>query len=127
GNAPIVGGGVLGSLALTAGSLGVGQRIVDKGNENLDLVRQSALVKTNPNAIKTMVAWGQQHGVDSANTSKAVDNMKDVRERLAMTVNDAQMKNGEWKGGDGGITSIMNKFGWSKDQISKFQDSPLDR
>lgn len=126
GNAPIVGGGVLGSLALTAGSLGVGQRIVDKGNENLDLVRQSALVKTNPNAIKTMVAWGQQHGVDSANTSKAVDNMKDVHERLAMTVNDAQMKNGEWKGGDGGITSIMNKFGWSKDQISKFQDSPLD-
>ena len=126
GNAPIVGGGVLGSLALTAGSLGVGQRIVDKGNENLDLVRQSALVKTNPNAIKTMVAWGQQHGVDSANTSKAVDNMKDFRERLAMTVNDAQMKNGEWKGGDGGITSIMNKFGWSKDQISKFQDSPLD-
>ncbi|WP_150320477.1 cell envelope integrity protein TolA [Enterobacter hormaechei] len=126
GNAPIVGGGVLGSLALTAGSLGVGQRIVDKGNENLELVRMSERVKTNPNAIKTMVAWGQQHGVDSANTSKAVDNMKDVRERLAMTVNDAQMKNGEWKGGDGGITSIMNKFGWSKDQISKFQDSPLD-
>ncbi|ELC7379056.1 cell envelope integrity protein TolA [Enterobacter asburiae] len=126
GNAPIVGGGVLGSIALTAGSLGVGQRIIDRGNENLDLVRQSALVKTNPNAIKTMVAWGQQHGVDSANTSKAVDNMKDVRERLAMTVNDSQFKNGEWKGGDGGITSIMNKFGWSKDQISKFQDSPLD-
>ena len=126
GNAPIVGGGVLGSLALTAGSLGVGQRIVDKGNHNLELVRMSERVKTNPNAIKTMVAWGQQHGVDSANTLKAVDNMKDVRERLAMTVNDAQMKNGEWKGGDGGITSIMNKFGWSKDQISKFQDSPLD-
>ena len=126
GNAPIVGRGVLGSLALTAGSLGVGQRIVDKGNDNLELVRMSERVKTNPNAIKTMVAWGQQHGVDSANTSKAVDNMKDVRERLAMTVNDAQMKKGEWKGGDGGITSIMNKFGWSKDQISKFQDSPLD-
>ncbi|MDJ0329366.1 cell envelope integrity protein TolA [Escherichia coli] len=126
GNAPIVGGGVLGNLALTAGSLGVGQRIIDKGNDNLELVRMSERVKTNPNAIKTMVAWGQQHGVDSANTSKAVDNMKDVRERLAMTVNDAQMKNGEWKGGDGGITSIMNKFGWSKDQISKFQDSPLD-
>ena len=117
GNAPIVGGGVLGSLALTAGSFGVGQRIIDKGNENLDLVRQSALVKTNPNAIKTMVTWGQQHGVDSANTSKAVDNMKDVRERLAMTVNDAQMKNGEWKGGDGGITSIMNKFGWGIEDV----------
>ncbi|HCT7576797.1 TPA: cell envelope integrity protein TolA [Enterobacter cloacae] len=126
GNAPIVGGGVLGSLALTAGSLGVGQRIVDKGNENLDLVRQSALVKTNPNAIKTMVAWGQQHGVDSANTSKAVDNMKDVRERLAMTVTNGQFKDGKWTGGDGGITTIMNKFGWSKEQIAKYQDNPLD-
>ncbi|KJL69488.1 hypothetical protein SS62_00535 [Enterobacter hormaechei subsp. xiangfangensis] len=126
GNAPIVGGGVLGSLALMAGSLGVGQRIIDKGNEKLDLVRQSALVKTNPNAIKTMVTWGQQHGVDSANTSKAVDNMKDVRERLAMTVNDAQMKNGEWKGGDGGITSIMNKFGWGIEDVKTFQNRPLD-
>ncbi|HCT4358963.1 TPA: hypothetical protein OT700_003754 [Klebsiella pneumoniae] len=101
-------------------------RIKQTGDENLDLVRSSALVKTNPNAIRTMVTWGQQHGVDSANTSKAVDNMKDVRERLAMTVNDAQMKNGEWKGGDGGITAIMNKFGWSKEQIAKYQDNPLD-
>ncbi|HBR6093168.1 TPA: hypothetical protein MAF47_000937 [Klebsiella pneumoniae] len=101
-------------------------RIKQTGDENLELIRMSERVKTNPNAIKTMVTWGQQHGVDSANTSKAVDNMKDVRERLAMTVNDAQMKNGEWKGGDGGITAIMNKFGWSKEQIGKFQDSPLD-
>ena len=101
-------------------------RIKQTGDENLELIRMSERVKTNPNAIKTMVTWGQQHGVDSANTSKAVDNMKDVRERLAMTLNDAQMKNGEWKGGDGGITAIMNKFGWSKEQISKFQDSPLD-
>ncbi|EMB4315893.1 TPA: hypothetical protein QHU19_002953 [Klebsiella aerogenes] len=101
-------------------------RIQQTGNENLELIRMSERVKTNPNAIKTMVAWGQQHGVDSANIDKATDNMKDVRERLAMTVNDAQMKNGEWKGGDGGITAIMNKFGWSKEQISKFQDSPLN-
>lgn len=101
-------------------------RIKQTGDENLDLARKSALVKTNPNAIRTMVAWGQQHGVDSANVDKATDNMKDVRERLAMTLNDAQMKNGEWKGGDGGITAIMNKFGWSKEQIGKFQDNPLD-
>ncbi|MBP3132016.1 hypothetical protein HXX54_16610 [Klebsiella pneumoniae] len=112
------------SSMFAAGNLAA--RIKQTGDENLELVRMSERVKTNPNAIKTMVAWGQQHGVDSANTSKAVDNMKDVRERLAMTVNDAQMKNGEWKGGDGGITAIMNKFGWSKEQISKFQDSPLD-
>ncbi|HDR2735345.1 TPA: cell envelope integrity protein TolA [Enterobacter ludwigii] len=126
GNAHIVGGGVLGSLALTAGSLGVGQRIVDKGNENLDLVRKSELVKTNPNVVKTMVAWGQQHGVDSANVDKVTDNFKDVRERIAMTLNDSQFKNGEWKGGDGGITSIMNKFGWGKEQIKSFQDRPAD-
>jgi hypothetical protein len=126
GNAPIVGGGVLGSLALTAGSLGVGQRIVDKGNENLDLVRKSELVKTNPNVVKTMVAWGQQHGVDSANVDKVTDNFKDVRERIAMTLNDSQFKNGEWKGGDGGITSIMYKFGWGKEQIKSFQDRPAD-
>lgn len=113
----------IGSM-FAAGNLAA--RIQQTGDENLELIRMSERVKTNPNAIKTMVAWGQQHGVDSANTSKAVDNMKDVRERLAMTVNDAQMKNGEWKGGDGGITAIMNKFGWSKEQISKFQDSPLD-
>lgn len=113
----------IGSM-FAAGNLAA--RIKQTGDENLELIRMSERVKTNPNAIKTMVAWGQQHGVDSANTSKAVDNMKDVRERLAMTVNDAQMKNGEWKGGDGGITTIMNKFGWSKEQISKYQDNPLD-
>ncbi len=113
----------IGSI-FAAGNLAA--RIKQTGDENLELVRMSERVKTNPNAIKTMVAWGQQHGVDSANIIKATDNMKDVRERLAMTVNDAQMKNGEWKGGDGGITAIMNKFGWSKEQISKFQDSPLD-
>lgn len=113
----------IGSI-FAAGNLAA--RIKQTGDENLELIRMSERVKTNPNAIKTMVTWGQQHGVDSANIDKATDNMKDVRERLAMTVNDAQMKNGEWKGGDGGITTIMNKFGWSKEQISKFQDNPLD-
>ncbi|MEH0016722.1 hypothetical protein V6330_20030 [Citrobacter portucalensis] len=124
----IIGGGVglIGATAAFAGGAGVLSRIRDKGNENIDLVRQSALVKTNTNAIKTMVAWGQQHGVDSANTSKAVDNMKDVRERLAMTVTNGQFKDGKWTGGDGGITTIMNKFGWSKEQIAKYQDNPLD-
>lgn len=113
----------IGSM-FAAGNLAA--RIKQTGDENLELIRMSERVKTNPNAIRAMVTWGQQHGVDSANVDKATDNMKDVRERLAMTVNDAQMKNGEWKGGDGGITTIMNKFGWSKEQIGKFQDNPLD-
>lgn len=113
----------IGSM-FAAGNLAA--RIKQTGDENLELIRMSERVKTNPNAIRAMVTWGQQHGVDSANVDKATDNMKDVRERLAMTVNDAQMKNGEWKGGDGGITAIMNKFGWSKEQIGKFQNRPLD-
>ncbi|MDH8030006.1 hypothetical protein QIG50_28125, partial [Klebsiella pneumoniae] len=33
-------------------------RIQQTGNENLELIRMSERVKTNPNAIKTMVAWG---------------------------------------------------------------------
>lgn len=124
----IIGGGagLIGATAAFAGGAGVLSRIRDKGNENLELVRMSNLVKTNPNAIKTMVAWGQQHGVDSANVDKATDNMKDVRERLAMTVTNGQFKDGKWTGGDGGITTIMNKFGWSKEQIGKYQDNPLD-
>ncbi|EPJ4994702.1 hypothetical protein [Klebsiella variicola] len=113
----------IGSM-FAAGNLAA--RIKQTGDENLELIRMSERVKTNPNSIKTMAAWGQQHGVDSANVDKATDNMKDVRERLAMTVTNAQMKNGEWKGGDGGITTIMNKFGWSKEQIAKYQDNPLD-
>jgi len=124
----IIGGGagLIGATAAFAGGAGVLSRIRDKGNENLDLVRKSALVKTNPNVVKTMVVWGQQHGVDSANVDKVTDNFKDVRERIAMTLNDSQFKNGEWKGGDGGITSIMNKFGWGKEQIKSFQDRPAD-
>jgi hypothetical protein len=43
----IIGGGVglIGATAAFAGGAGVLSRIRDKGNENLDLVRKSALVK----------------------------------------------------------------------------------
>lgn len=121
-------GGMLGSAVLAAGSMGVGQRIIDKGNENLELVRMSERVRTNPNVIKAMVAWGQQNGVDSANVDKATDNMKDVRERLANTVTNASLdpKSGKWRGGDGGVNTIMNQFGWNKADISKYQDNPID-
>ncbi|WP_204268249.1 hypothetical protein, partial [Enterobacter roggenkampii] len=123
-----VGNSMLGSAVLAAGSMGVGQRIIDKGNENLELVRMSERVRTNPNVIKAMVAWGQQNGVDSANVDKATDNMKDVRERLANTVTNASLdpKSGKWRGGDDGVNAIMNQFGWNKADISKYQDNPID-
>lgn len=103
-------------------------RIKQTGDENLDLVRKSALVKTNPNAIRSMVAWGQQHGVDSANIDKATDNMKDVRERLGESISNStfDQKSGKWKGGNGAVDNVMNLFGWNIDQLKQFQDNPLD-
>ena len=115
----------IGSM-FAAGNLAA--RIKQTGDENLDLVRKSALVKTNPNAIKTMVAWGQQHGVDSANIDKATDNMKDVRERLGESISNStfDQKSGKWKGGNGAVDNVMNLFGWNIDQLKQFQDNPLD-
>ncbi|HFN0774174.1 TPA: hypothetical protein ACHB16_004112 [Klebsiella pneumoniae] len=103
-------------------------RIKQTGDENLDLVRKSALVKTNPNAIRSMVTWGQQHGVDSANIDKATDNMKDVRERLGESISNStfDQKSGKWKGGNGAVDNVMNLFGWNIDQLKQFQDNPLD-
>lgn len=129
GNAPIVGGGVLGSLALTAGSLGVGQRIVDKGNENLELVRMSERTKLNPNAVKSIVTWGQQHGVQSASVDKITDGFgKDTREKISETLMNSQFdqKSGGYKGGNANIEEILNKFGWNKSQLSQYEDNPLD-
>lgn len=120
-------GAAVGLGSMFAGA-NLASRIKQTGDENLELVRMSALVKTNPNAIRTMVAWGQQHGVDSANNDKAVDNMKDIRERLGESVQNStfDQKSGKWKGGNGAIDNVMNQFGWGKEQIAKYQDDPLD-
>lgn len=120
------GGTLLGGAALATGSMMAFSRIREKGQQNLDLVRMSKLVSTNPNAVLAMTAWGKQHGVDSASVDKVTDNMKDVRERLGNTTTNATFKKGQWTGGDGGITTIMNQFGWNKQDIAKFQDNPLD-
>lgn len=126
----IIGGGVglIGATAAFAGGVGVLSRIRDKGNENLDLVRKSTLVKTNPNAVKALVAYGQQHGIDSASVDKVTDNFKDVRERLGESVTNSafDQKSGKWKGGNGAIDNVMNLFGWNKKQIAQYQDNPLD-
>jgi hypothetical protein len=97
--------------------------------ERTNLVSRGAQnVQTNPNAILTMRTWGELNGVDSANIIKAIDNIKDVRERLGNSAMMSQFdeKSGKWKGGDSGINDIMNQFGWTKDQIAQFQNRPLD-
>ncbi|WP_438305602.1 hypothetical protein ACSI5N_11335 [Raoultella ornithinolytica] len=126
----VIGGGAgfIGATAALAGGAGILSRVRDKGNENLDLVRKSALVKANPNAVKALVAYGQQHGIDSASVDKITDNFKDVRERLGESVTNStfDQKSGKWKGGNGAIDNVMNQFGWNKEQIAKYQDNPLD-
>ncbi|HDS7771304.1 hypothetical protein ACU63X_01670 [Klebsiella aerogenes] len=121
------GGALIGATAAFAGGAGVLSRIRDKGNENLELVRMSELTKLNPNAVKTIVAWGQQHGVDSASVDKITDGFgKDTRERISETVLNSQFKGGKWSGGNSAVDEVLNKFGWGKGDISKFADNPLD-
>lgn len=122
------GGAVLSGAVLAAGGAGILGRIRDKGNENLDLVRKSALVKTNPNVVKTLVAYGQQHGIDSASVDKITDNFKDVRVRLGESISNStfDQKSGKWKGGNGAVDNVMNLFGWGIEDVKKFQDRPAD-
>lgn len=123
------GAGLLGATAALAGGAGVLSRIRDKGNENLELVRMSERTKLNPNAVKAIVAWGQQHGVDSASVDKITDGFgKDTREKISETLMNSKFdqKSGQWKGGNANIEAILNKFGWGKDQIAQYEDNPLD-
>lgn len=123
------GAGFIGATAALAGGAGVLSRIRDKGNENLELVRMSERTKLNPNAVKSIVAWGQQHGVDSASVDKITDGFgKDTREKISETLMNSQFdqKSGQWKGGNANIEEILNKFGWGKDQIAQYEDNPLD-
>ena len=123
------GAGLLGATAAFAGGAGVLSRIRDKGNENLELVRMSERTKLNPNAVKAIVAWGQQHGVDSASVDKITDGFgKDTREKISETLMNSKFdqKSGGFKGGNANIEEILNKFGWNKSQLSQYENNPLD-
>lgn len=121
------GAGFIGATAAFAGGAGILSRIRDQGNENLDLVRMSERTKLNPNAVKAIVAWGQQHGVQSANVDKITDGFgKDTRERISETVLNSQFKGGKWSGGNSAVDEVLNKFGWGKGDVAKFADNPLD-
>lgn len=127
----VIGGGAgfIGATAALAGGAGVLSRIRDQGNENLELVRMSERTKLNPNAVKAIVTWGQQHGVDSASVDKITDGFgKDTREKISETLMNSQLdqKSGKWKGGNTNIEEILNKFGWNKSQLSQYEDNPLD-
>lgn len=125
----LIGGGpgfIIGTAALAGGGALLG-RVRNTANDNLDLVRKSDSVKVNPNAVKTLVQANRQRGIDS-NYDTISDAFKDTRERLGESVTNSQLdpKSGKYKGGNGAIDQIMNEFGWSKEDIAKYQDNPLD-
>ncbi|HHA1345607.1 TPA: hypothetical protein ACOELO_001332 [Enterobacter hormaechei subsp. xiangfangensis] len=127
----VIGGGAgfVGATAALAGGAGVLSRIKQQGDENLELVRMSERTKLNPNAVKAIVTWGQQHGVQSANVDKITDGFgKDTREKISETLMNSKFdqKSGQWKGGNSNIEEILNKFGWNKSQLSQYEDNPLD-
>lgn len=123
---------MLGSSLLGAGAFAGISRLTQALSDaatRINLVSRGAQnVQANPNAVLTMKTWGEVNGVDSANYIKAIDNLKDVRERLGNTMMASKLdpKTGKYKGGDNGINDIMNEFGWSKEDIAKFQNNPLD-
>lgn len=125
----VIGGGAgfIGATAALAGGAGVLSRIKQQGDENLELVRMSERTKLNPNAVKAIVTWGQQNGVDSASVDKVTDGFgKDTRERISETVLNSQFKGGKWSGGNSAVDEVLNKFGWNKSQLSQYEDNPLD-
>lgn len=125
----VIGGGAgfVGATASLAGGAGVLSRIKQQGDENLELVRMSERTKLNPNAVKAIVSWGQQHGVSGASVDKITDGFgKDTRERINETLLNSQFKGGKWSGGNSAVDEVLNKFGWNKSQLSQYADNPLD-
>lgn len=119
--------------ALVGGALAAGiaqlRNVMSESAQRTNMVSRGAQnVQTNPNAVLAMESWGRVNGVDSANIIKAIDNIKDVRERLGNSAMNSTFdeKSGKWKGGDSGINDIMNQFGWNIDQLKQFQNRPLD-
>lgn len=126
-NPSMLAGSLLGG-ALVAGLAQI-RNVMSESAQRTNMVSRGAQnVQTNPNAVLAMESWGRVNGVDSANIIKAIDNIKDVRERLGNSamMSEFDEKSGKWKGGDSGINDIMNQFGWTKDQIAQFQNRPLD-
>jgi len=125
----LIGGGpgFIAATAALAGGAALLGRVRNTANDNLDLIRKSDSVHVNANAVKTLVQANRQRGIDS-NYDTVTDNFKDVRERLGESVTNSQLdpKSGKYKGGNGAIDQIMNEFGWSKEDIAKYQDNPLD-
>lgn len=119
-------GGVAGAAALQGISRIKGN--LSESADRINYVGQAAKnIEVNPNVIQALTAWGQSNGVDSANMTKSVDQIKDIREKLASSVTTSELnKKGEWTKGNAGVNEIMNQFGWNLDDIKSMQHNPVD-
>jgi len=122
----LLAGGVLGAAALQGVSRIKGN--LSESADRINYVGQAAKnIEVNPNVIQALTAWGQNNGVDSANMTKSVDQIKDIREKLASSVTTSELnKKGEWTKGNAGVNEIMNQFGWNLDDIKSMQHNPID-
>ena len=123
-------GMLAGGLGIAAAVEGISRiaETLQSTAERITLVTSGAKnVQTNPNAILSLVAYGQANGIDSASVKKLTDNLKDIRERIASSVQSATLnKKGQWTGGDAGVDLAMNTFGWNPGQIKKYESDPLN-
>ncbi|EFH8684281.1 hypothetical protein ABT176_004009 [Escherichia coli] len=127
-----IGGGVgamVGGAALTAATLGgaaIFNTVTDQASKITDTNRKAKAVNVNTNALLALNQYGLEHGVDSS-VDQRQDNLKDVQERLGESVGNTKWdaKKGRWAGGNGAVDNILNKYGWSPEQVKGFQTDPL--
>lgn len=119
-------GGIIGGAVVGAGAMAA-HKVGQDAQERINLVRMSDRVRADANQIAVMRNWGQQNGVDSANTDKLTDNVKDLNEKIGNTINKVEWdsKKGAWKGGEGSVTDVMNTLGWNKNKLKSYQGRPL--
>lgn len=125
-NPGMLAGGLIGAGALAG--IGKIRGNLDETADRVNYAGQAARnVEVNPNLLMALTNWGQANGVDSANMTKSVDQVKDVREKLASSVTTSSLnKKGQWAGGNSGVNEIMNQFGWNVADIKKMQHNPVD-
>ncbi|EEW1747642.1 hypothetical protein AT507_001878 [Escherichia coli] len=147
--APVKGSGSIGggAAAVMLGGLGAGAAFLamSKANEFVansfanaetqgELYSRAKLGGVDVNQMNNIEQWAQKNGVDSMmgdqGRRKYLDQMKDVRERATKSYDEAELvkdkKTGksEWKGGDSGITQMLNEGLLTKKDLKDFADNP---
>lgn len=147
--APVKGSGSIGggAAAVMLGGLGAGATYMamSKASEFVtnsfanaetlgELYSRAKLGGVDVNQMNNIEQWAYKNGVDSMmgdqGKRKYLDQMKDVRERATKSYDEAEYVvdkktgEGEWKGGDSGINTLMNEGFLTKKDLKDFADNP---